>query len=550
MKRKLLALFLSVLMMLSALPLTALANTDFQTLFEGDTVMYKKTLNADGSTYTVTVSDPTGDGVIPNLSTDNKYQEMPWYATDVTVIIFDETITEIGTFTVCLNKGAHQVTDIHFKAPKVTAAFNAVVDYTGSGLKATVHAYSTWDFALSEKFAGISYYEAEEFDSKYAALWEIKNAEAESHKATVLAATSEFDALPEVAQTQLAARKIKLDALNATLNGDTPAVDDAKLLFPDDTITVEKLLNTDGVTYTVVISDPTGDGALPARISGEYEGMPWHDYDVTTVIFDETITSLVSLTIRLVNSHKIKEIHFKAPEVKTVANCVVDYSNEPGRKATVYAYSTWTFALSAKFAGIVYYEAKEFIDEYASLWSLSTADAPFYEKDIAAAVAAYALVPSVAKTQLITQKAKLDELSEAIGLETPETNENLLFENDTVLFKKALNDDGETYTVTVSDPMGDGILPNLSSIAASMPWHTNDVTAVIFDETIVGISAQTIYLTSTSQIIQDIYFLAPYVSVPVNAIVDYSNAPGRQATVHAHGTFTYELSEKFAGVSY
>ena len=74
MKRKLLALFLSVLMMLSALPLTALANTDFQTLFEGDTVMYKKTLNADGSTYTVTVSDPTGDGVIPNLSTDNKYQ--------------------------------------------------------------------------------------------------------------------------------------------------------------------------------------------------------------------------------------------------------------------------------------------------------------------------------------------------------------------------------------------------------------------------------------------------------------------------------------------
>jgi hypothetical protein len=100
MKRTLLALFLAAVMMLSALPLTAFANTEPTFAIEGDTIVYTKTLNEDGKTYTVTVSDPDGDGVIPNLSTNNLYTTTPWYATDVSTIIFDETITSIGTWTV------------------------------------------------------------------------------------------------------------------------------------------------------------------------------------------------------------------------------------------------------------------------------------------------------------------------------------------------------------------------------------------------------------------------------------------------------------------
>ena len=62
----------------------------------------------------------------------------------------------------------------------------------------------------------------------------------------------------------------------------------------------------------------------------------------------------------------------------------------------------------------------------------------FEDDDRAAATAAYPQIPEVARTQLSGQKAKLDELADAIGLELPETNENLLLENDTVLFEKTL----------------------------------------------------------------------------------------------------------------
>lgn len=551
MKRTLLALFLAAVMMLSALPLTAFANTESTLLLEGDTIVYTKTLNEDGATYTITVSDPDGDGRLPNLVND--YVTLPWHLTsDVSTVIFDETITHLGTRTVCFTKTTENVKDIHFLAKNLTYDPNAVVDYSNApGRQATVHSYSTFGYKVdTNKFAGNSYYEAEEYDEKYADLWALKNAEAAKNEALVLAATSDFSALPAVAQEQLAARKTKLDAINAILNGETPSYDDSKLLFDDDTITVDKQLNTDGVTYTVTVSDPLGDGVLPSRVSDERRELPWHDDNVTVIIFDETITQLVATTVELLNKHIVKEIHFKNPDVVTVPNCVVDYSNAPGRLATVYAFSTWTYTLDAnKFAGLVYYEAKEFIDTYADLWSLTAADATFYEEQIAAATAAYPQIPEVARTQLSGQKAKLDELADAIGLELPETNENLLLENDTVLFEKTLNADGETYTVTVSDPEGDGILPDLSSISATLPWHATDVTAVIFDETIVGLSTKTVSLTN-QHILQDIYLLAPYVSIPVNAIVDYSNNPGRQAIVHAYGTFTYELSDKFAGVAY
>ncbi len=554
MKRTLLALFLAAVMMLSALPLTAFANTDATLLLEGDTIVYTKTLNEDGSTYTVTISDPTGDGVIPSLVANDAYLKLPWNdkthpdVAKFTKFIFDETIREIGTYTIVLIN-QNSTPEIYIRGRSVVVQNNGITDFSNNGKKATVHAYSDVTCTLkAEKFAGLSYYEAEAFEEKYAPLWTLSDSDAAAHEESILAALAEYETLPAVAQPQLAERKTKLDALNATLNGETPST--GNLLFPDDTITVEKLLNTDGVTYTVIISDPTGDGVLPARISDERRDLPWHDADVTVIIFDETITQLVTTTVELLNKHMVKEIHFRAPEVKTTANCVVDYSNEPGRQATVYAYSTWNYTLSAKFSGLVYYEAKNFIDDYATLWSLTSADATFYEEEIAAAVNAYSQVPELARVQLSSQKAKLDELADAIGLEMSEANENLLFENDTILFEKTLNEDGKTYTVTVSDPLGDGVLPNLSGIAASMPWHANDVSTVIFDETIVGISAQTVYLTSSAQILKDIYFLAPYVAVPVNAVVDYTNDPGRQATVHAYGTFTYELNEKFAGISY
>lgn len=552
MKCKWLALLLAALMTLTALPLAAFAETEATKLLEGDTAVYTKTLNADGSTYTVTFSDPTGDGKIPNLASGSAYLSLPWNDKshpDVgkfTKFVFDETIREIGTYAIVLINQS-TTPEIYIQGRGVVVQNNGITDFSNGGKKATVHAYSDVTCTLkADKFAGLSYYEAEAFEEKYVALWTLETADAESQKESILAAIAEYDTLPSAAQTQLVGRKLQLDNLNAALNGEAPST--GNLLFPDDTITVEKLLNTDGVTYTVIISDPTGDGVLPARVTDERRNLPWHDDTVTVIIFDETITKIVTTTVELLNKHIVKEIHFKAPEVATPANSVVDYSNDPGRQATVYAYSTWNYALSAKFAGIVYYEAKNFIDTYADLWTLTATDATFYEEEIAAAVAAYPQIPETARTQLSTQKAKLDELADAIGLELPETNEKLLFENDTVLFEKTLNEDGKTYTVTVSDPLGDGVLPNISNIASSMPWHAADVTAVIFDETIVGLSAQTVYITNSCAL-KDIYLLAPYVSTPANALVDYSN-DGKKATVHAYGTFTYALSEKFAGVSY
>ncbi len=325
---------------------------------------------------------------------------------------------------------------------------------------------------------------------------------------------------------------------------------ESKPILENDTIVCEKLLNTDGVTYTVIVSDPTGDGEIPDLSKDNlYDAMPWLDANVTTIIFDETITKIGTFTVVLRNKNIVKEIHFKAPEVTTSVNCVVDYSNEPGRQATVYAYSTWPFTLSTKFAGISYYEAKEFTDAYAELWTIGAADATFYQSDIAAALNAYSTLPGVAKAQLSVKKSKLDELAAALDMPAePTRDENLLFDNDTVIFLRTPNADGKTYTVTVSDPMGDGVLPNLTNSYANMPWLSPDVTTVIFDETIVGISPMTIVLRNEHNI-KDIYFLAPTVNVPASAIVDYSNA-GKMATVYAHDTWTYALGRGFAGVSF
>ena len=187
------------------------------TVMEGYSIVCTKVPTGDGVTYVYTVSDPTGNGVIPKIFGDN-YASLPWNISpdyDAAVIIFDESITEVpGNLVVVRNSSKNKITDIYVESRTTKLNNNCFVNYSGGVVSTVVHIYGdmTCTVSNSKNSLILSYYEAEEFDEKYAALWEMSVEQAMANKATVLAAIREYDALPSAAQAQLAAKKSVLDS--------------------------------------------------------------------------------------------------------------------------------------------------------------------------------------------------------------------------------------------------------------------------------------------------------------------------------------------------
>ncbi len=190
------------------------------TVMEGYSIVYTKVPTGDGVTYTYTVSDPTGNGVIPKIFGDN-YANLPWNISpdyDAAVIIFDESITEVpGNLVVVRNSSKNKITDIYMESRTTKLLNNCFVNYSGGVVNTVVHIYGDMTCTVSNAKNGLilSYYEAEAFEEKYEALWELKSEEAAANRATIQAAVAEFATLPSAAQTQLAAHKAKLDSLSA-----------------------------------------------------------------------------------------------------------------------------------------------------------------------------------------------------------------------------------------------------------------------------------------------------------------------------------------------
>ncbi len=108
-------MLLAVLLIASALPLS-IASAEADPVMSGpitstdpnETVYYKIVPNDDGNTYTLTFyeTSPSGDGVIPDYSTASgtlDYTKLPWRGTLrdlITTVIFDASITRLGTFVV------------------------------------------------------------------------------------------------------------------------------------------------------------------------------------------------------------------------------------------------------------------------------------------------------------------------------------------------------------------------------------------------------------------------------------------------------------------
>lgn len=375
---------------------------------EGYSIVYSKVLNADGSTYTYTISETDGTGAIPKAFGDDCYN-LPWNTSqtyDATVVIFDESITSITGNTVVL-RGGSKVTDVYVKSASTVLNTNAVVDYSGINKPTTLHIYGSVSYTVGSinNAVDVSYLEVEEFEAKYADLWRLTSDQVAAHKDAIVAALAEYDAFVPAVQEKLSEQKAKLDELSASI-----------LYTPVEgyTIAYTKTPAENGL-YIYTISDPTGNGVIPTGFSSDCYSLPWNHtiFDAKIIVFDETIKEVSGNTAVLRNSSKVTDVYAMNPTVVIKNNGITDYSNN-GKRATIHLYSTASFTLSAstlaKFAGISYLEAEDFEAKYAVLWNLDVANASAYKKQILSALAEYEALPGVAKDQLSTQKAKLDAL--------------------------------------------------------------------------------------------------------------------------------------------
>lgn len=291
---RLCSLILSLMLLLSCV-IVPTSGEESSLLIEGDTITYKKTPNADGTTYTVTISDPTGDGVIPSMNPG--YDTTPWF-TDaaVSTVIFDETIKSVGTFTVVL-QNQHNITDIYFYAPTVSVGVNGVVDYSNNDKKATVHAHSTFTYTLSEKFAGIVFYETQDFIDKHTDVWSLSTSDATANRSKITAAIADYMKLTVAVQEQLAEQKAQLDTLGAALGLSGTSGSIAYLI--------------DDVNHILQI---TGSGVLEANAD-------WNAFkdSIQTVVVGEGITSVTTGAFSGFTALKSVDLPFSITSIQTGA---------------------------------------------------------------------------------------------------------------------------------------------------------------------------------------------------------------------------------------
>lgn len=526
------------------------SNIVLQGNVQDSTVMYELTKNEDGDdTLTLRFYDPTGNGQMPDFAikdTDpnklndiDRYQNAPWYASqyrnNITHVIYDESITRTSYLSAAhmynctqfdfLNDDVEIVNaTIHYndsiKAESVTLRYsgdvgnaNSIVSYRHEADKAKVT---------------VSYLEIEDFLNRYGNLF------AQSTIDDQLAATlkAAFESLPTACKVRLGIDTVpdtettyrdKLDDLLEAA-GSGP-VDDSETIKsgvvpsddPNETVHYE-ITTTDNETYTVRFYDVGGDGRIPnyaVRITSDsntsnpnawdaYERLPWRDgYQSTMVkyIFDESITDVGQFVAA--NMSACVEYEFQNPNVTTHVNAIYynGVTNAPDESVTIHAYSSADInigyrddATEASVGSRIhysYYEAEQFEAnaQYASLWTLSEADAEKNSNLIQQAYRDYNNFADVVKHQLDTDTIGTTTTTYADKLEALMAKLNLggsVSVGSDVKYTLSLNEDNSTYTLNLS---GSGEV----KLAGNAPWNSNatSITDVVLGEGITGVAAGT-----------------------------------------------------------
>ncbi|MBO5306081.1 MAG: Ig-like domain-containing protein [Clostridia bacterium] len=380
---------------------------------DGYSIVYSKVLNADGLTYTYIIGETTGDGSIPKAFGDD-YANLPWNFSqpyDATVIIFNESISQVTGNTVVL-RGGSKVTDVYAESNATVLNTNAVVDYSGINKPTTLHIYSNVSYTVgnANNAVDVSYIEVENFEAKYAELWRLTPDKVPSFGEKITAALAEYNGFTAVVKDVLADRKEILDTLSAYIQ---------YTVMEGYSIVYTKESTGDGVTYVYTISDPNGNGVIPKAFGDNYANLPWNmspDYDAAVIILDETITEVPGnfIVVRNSGKNKITDIYVESQTTNLINNCFVNYSG--GVVSTVvHIYGDMTCTVSSPKNALIlsYYEAEEFDEKYAALWEMSVEQAMANKPTVLAAIREYDALPSAAQAQLAARKSILDTLSAA-----------------------------------------------------------------------------------------------------------------------------------------
>ena len=371
MKKRLLAIAMTLAMALSLLPVGALASGDAQIVesgsVQGSTIHYELTRNDDGAdTLTLrfyeTDTDREDAGVMPDFAVKDepeyadaidKYQNAPWYAyrNQITHVIYDESITKTGYLTAThlyncaqfdfLNEGVEVVGGTIYYIQPVTAVsvvLNRSVD--AKWADNAIHYDSEED---KTKFT-TSYFDVEAYIEKYTALLTMDASKLNNEdRAAIQAACAEYEAKSPafrdaVNQTAVDGRTFGqvLEELSQAIGGE-----DVTLVVMDEgevqnsTIHYE-LTRNDDVADTLTLrfyetdTDREDAGVMPDFDATDaenekinyYQNAPWYARrnQITHVIYDESITRTGYLTAA--HLYNCAQYDFLNPSVELAHNTI------------------------------------------------------------------------------------------------------------------------------------------------------------------------------------------------------------------------------------
>ena len=373
MKKRLLAIAMTLAMALSLLPVGALASGDAQIVesgsVQGSTIHYELTRNDDGAdTLTLrfyeTDTDREDAGVMPDFAVKDepeyadaidKYQNAPWYDDDyrlrITHVIYDESITKTGYLTAThlykcarfdfLNGNVEVVGGTIYYIQPVTAdsvLLNCSVD--ADWADNAIHYDSETDKA---KFT-TSYFDVEAYIEKYTALLTMDASNLnDEDRAAIQAACAEYEAKSPAFRDAVNQTVVDGGTFGEVLEELSQAIgeEDVTLVVMDEgkvqnsTIAYELTRNDDGTdTLTLRFYETDTDredaGVMPDFDATDaenekinyYQNAPWYARrnQITHVIYDESITRTGYLTAA--HLYNCAQYDFLNPSVELAHNTI------------------------------------------------------------------------------------------------------------------------------------------------------------------------------------------------------------------------------------
>ena len=302
----------------------------------------------------------------------------------------------------------------------------------------------------------------------------------------------------------------------------------------------------------------------PYRYSTEtgcyYQTLPWYAAnDISKVVFEDSVTAIGSNVLD--HMPNLTEIEIKNSSCVISSGAISYYAHLPqkdvvikaragvkGLDRMISAKSDDMDAVNTKVT-FSYYEAEDFIQQYATIWNLSKTDAEENRTEIEAAYSAYLALPSAAKNQI-------DETAMPDAEETYGAHVKTLAQSLKTYIPLKLDEQGNTvYSDTVWYTLengvltfdGTGALPNYTVASDTSSFKYNEtpwwlaraqVKKVVVKSGITSVGALSLaHLNCASEIVIE----GETTKVLSNSISYNYNAPQQKVTIKCWSSNPYVL---------